>query len=87
MDTKLKSYNRAAGWGYGLLWLLLLFSTAAAGILSSITAAFLQIYRHVIAEIAICEGEVHCRVELILTLLIHALHHGAHGVCHRLGAT
>ena len=46
MDTKLKSYNRAAGWGYGLLWLLLLFSTAAAGILSSITAAFLQIYRY-----------------------------------------
>ena len=46
MDTKLKSYNGAAGWGYGLLWVLLIAATVISGLLASITAAFLQIYRY-----------------------------------------
>ena len=46
MDTKLKSYNGAAGWGYGLLWVLLIASAVISGLLASITAAFLQIYRY-----------------------------------------
>ncbi|MBR2627065.1 MAG: hypothetical protein IKD30_02290, partial [Peptococcaceae bacterium] len=46
MDTKLKSYKGAAGWGYGLLWVLLIASAVISGLLASITAAFLQIYRY-----------------------------------------
>ena len=46
MDTKLKSYKGAAGWGYGLLWVLLTASAVISGLLASITAAFLQIYRY-----------------------------------------
>jgi len=46
LDTKLKSYKRAAGWGYGLLWVLLTASAVISGLLASITAAFLQIYRY-----------------------------------------
>ena len=46
MDTKLRSYKGAAGWGYGLLWVLLTASAVISGLLASITAAFLQIYRY-----------------------------------------
>ena len=46
--------------------------------------AALQIDRNVIAEMPVCEREVDVAVHLLLSLLVYALHHGAHGIGNRL---
>ncbi len=51
MDTKLRNskyytLNSPAGYGYGLLWVLLTMFIVVTGLLTSITVAFVEIYRY-----------------------------------------